>query len=303
MSDHYPTSKGVSHAITLAARAQAKLTGRSVQVLVEEEVHRRFLSRVFSEGEESLWILKGGAGMLARVPTARATTDLDLFQEGYPLAQALEDLQRLAAVDLGDHFRFEFKKSEPILQGEQNPCAEGCRVTFEVYLGIGPRGPLHVDLVSTKGVVGTVEMEAPRNALDLPRLTSHPYRVFPVVDQVADKVCATMQVYNGRQSSRTKDLVDLVVVARTFNVNGTLLAMAIDGEARRRRIGPLAAFSVPVDDWKVRYPRMAAQVPACDGYTDVEAAETLVAKFINPCLAGMTIGKMWLPQELGWFET
>lgn len=119
-SNHYPTSKGVERAIKHAARTQAETIGRSVKMLVDEEVHRRFLSRVFSEGEESQWILKGGAGMLARVPTARATTDLDLLQEGYSLDQALEDLRRLAAVDLGDHFLFEFRMSQPILQGEQN---------------------------------------------------------------------------------------------------------------------------------------------------------------------------------------
>ncbi|WP_077348761.1 nucleotidyl transferase AbiEii/AbiGii toxin family protein [Tessaracoccus flavescens] len=303
MSDHYPNSKGVAHAITLAARAHAKRTGRSVQMLVEEEVHRRFLSRVFSEGDESQWILKGGAGMLARVPTARATTDLDLFQEGYSLEQALEDLRRLAAVDLGDHFRFEFKKSQPILQGEQNPYAEGCRVTFDVYLGVTPRGPLHVDLVSSKGIVGPVEMEVPKNALDLPRLTSHPYRVIPLVDQVADKVCATLQLYNGRQSSRTKDLVDLVVLARTFDVDGRLLAMAIEGEARRRGIGPLTAFRVPVASWKARYAQMAASVPACEEYTDITAAEKLVARLIDPCLDGMTVGKTWQSQEMAWFDS
>lgn len=302
-SNHYPTSKGVERAIKHAARTQAETIGRSVKMLVDEEVHRRFLSRVFSEGEESQWILKGGAGMLARVPTARATTDLDLFQEGYSLDQALEDLRRLAAVDLGDHFLFEFRMSQPILQGEQNPYAEGCRVTFDVYLGVTPRGPLHVDLVSSKGIVGPVEMEVPKNALVLPRLTSHPYRVIPLVDQVADKVCATMQLYNGLQSSRTKDLVDLVVVARTFDVDGGLLAMAIHGEARRRRIGPLTAFRVPVDSWKARYAQMAARVPACDGYTDVVAAETLVAGLINPCLDGMTIGKTWRSQEMAWFDS
>lgn len=108
---------------------------------------------------------------------------------------------------------------------------------------------------------------------------------------------------NGRQSSWTKDLVDLVVVARTFHVDGTLLTIAIDGEARRRHIEPLTAFSVPLEAWKVRYSRMAAQVPACEGHTDVEAAEALIAKFVNPCLEAVAVGKTWRPQELVWVET
>lgn len=40
---------------------------------------------------------------------------------------------------------------------------------------------------------------------NLPRLVSHAYRLYPIVDQIADKVCATMQTYHDRPSSREKD--------------------------------------------------------------------------------------------------
>jgi hypothetical protein len=48
-----------------AAQADPALdTGKRIQL----EYFNRFLSRTFSEGNESEWVLKGGTGMLARIP-------------------------------------------------------------------------------------------------------------------------------------------------------------------------------------------------------------------------------------------
>ena len=61
---------------------------------------------------------------------------------------------------------------------------------------------------------------APSTRLQLGRpVPSHPYRLFPISDQVAEKVTATMSTYNGRPSSRAKDLVDIVTIARTQRVD------------------------------------------------------------------------------------
>ncbi len=51
---------------------------------------------------------------------------------------------------------------------------------------------------------------------------SYPYRLYPVANQIADKVCATLADYHGRPSSREKDLVDLVVIAVTQSVRRSL---------------------------------------------------------------------------------
>ena len=45
---------------------------------IRQEHFRRFLSRAFAEGNDSGWLLKGGTGALARVGSARTTTDIDL---------------------------------------------------------------------------------------------------------------------------------------------------------------------------------------------------------------------------------
>ena len=88
----------------------------------------------------------------------------------------------------------------------------------------------------------------------------HEYRLYPVVDQIADKVCATMQIHQGLPSSREKDLVDLVVLAVTQNVDGTALGLAISTEAGRRLMEPIDQFVVP-SNWGRRYSKLAKPGP------------------------------------------
>lgn len=65
------------------------------------------------------------------------------------------------------------------------------------------------------------------------------------MDQIADKVCATMTDYNGLLSSREKDLVDIVVLAVTQNINGSALSLALEAEQRRRKMEPFKRIIVP----------------------------------------------------------
>lgn len=296
----YPTAAGVEAAIKDAAKkAAAADPSLNVNERIRLEHFNRFLSRVFSEGAESEWLLKGGTGMLARVPSARTTLDIDLYRDGFTLDQALADLRRLASTDLGDHFRFEDAGHEQSIGGEEQPYTEGYVVTFEVLIGARSRGTINVDLAVGSGLTAPVTTADPANALDLPRLVRYDYRLYPVVDQIADKVCATMQTYHDRPSSREKDLVDLVVLAVTQNVDCTTLGIAISTEARRRLMEPFDHFAVPVD-WGRRYTKLAKPVPYCASYPTIDLARDLVTRFIDPALTGTADGKTWSHATLTW---
>lgn len=145
----YGDGRAVAAAIKDAARG-AYEADSSVQKsdVVKQMYFDRFLSRVFSDGGASEWVLKGGAGMLARVPNARATMDIDLYRRAQSLAGALDDLRRLAAVDLGDHVRFEYVKHAALIAGNQQPYRDCYRVTFSVFIGAKSAGTVNVDLVT-----------------------------------------------------------------------------------------------------------------------------------------------------------
>jgi len=302
MAEHepYPTSGGVENAIKDAARrAAASEPSLDINKRIQLEYFNRFLSRVFSEGEDSDWILKGGTGILARIPSTRSTRDIDLYCRGFTLTQALDDLRRLAAIDLGDHFRFEYAGRTDSIGGDAQPYTQGYRVRFNVHIGLSPKGALQIDLATGVGMTGDVVTIEPATALDLPRLASNPYRLYPLVDQIADKVCATMTEFRGQTSSREKDLVDLVVLATTQDIDGNALRVAITTEARRRKMEPFHHFVVP-PTWGVGYTRLARSVTHCADFRTVGLASDLMARLIDPTVSGEANGKTWSYVVLEW---
>lgn len=296
----YLTPGGVESAIKDAAK-KAAAADRSLDLSkrIQLEYFNRFLSRVFSDGDGSEWVLKGGTGILARVPSTRATRDIDLYRQGFTITQALDELIRLASIDLGDHFRFEYAGHSASIGNDTQPYTDGYQVKFTILIGLSAKGSLPVDLAVGAGITGGVTTAAPATALDLPRLVSHPYRLYPIIDQIADKVCATMTEYNGRPSSREKDLVDLVVIAATQDLDGAALRIAIATEARRRQMDALTHFVVP-SSWRAGYTRLSRSVPYCANSRTIELATALVTGMIDPALSGDADGKTWSHEALAW---
>lgn len=136
MTEPYRSAAAVESAIRDAARsASAFDKSTSIQDRIRQEHFRRFLSRVFSEPHVSNWLLKGGTGVLARVASARRTTDIDLYRADNTLDGALKELIQLGSIDLGDFFRFVYVKHESAIGGDQQTYTEGYGVDFEVYIG------------------------------------------------------------------------------------------------------------------------------------------------------------------------
>jgi hypothetical protein len=131
-----------------------------------------------------------------------------------------------------------------------------------------------------------------------------PYRAYPVVDHIADKVCALLEVHQrsaGRPiaSTRYRDLLDLVVFAHTSTIDGQLLASALQREASRRglalpdRLGHPGGFQ-----WRAGYLRIARETPRLEE-RDLEAALATAGRLIDPVLKGEKAGQ-WHPGVLAW---
>jgi hypothetical protein len=251
---------------------------------------------VFSDGD-SEWVLKGGSGMLARVSNSRRTLDVDLFRNGYDKEKGLTDLRRLAETDLGDFFRFVYTSHADTIAGETQPYADGYKAYFDVYLGVKKVGALKVDLSAHETALVASAPVEPANRLALPRLVSNPYRLYPLPEQIADKVCASLTVYDGKPSSREKDLVDLVVIALTQTVGADATSTAIRHEARMRRLILPDTFILP-KTWGAAYAKLARNTPAA-GHT-IADARALMARFIDPLLTGTAQRMAWSPTYLAW---
>lgn len=305
----YGDWRALELAIKDAAKKKARQAGggisaATVDAQIRQARYDRFLSRVFADGEESEWLLKGGLSMLARVPRSRTTKDVDLAaQHTADLDEAERALSALVAVDLGDHLTFRLIRSIRTGLGDNQPGVETRRF---VYACLDADHDTQIDTVSVDvvlgpGPVGAPEVVEPANRLHLRRpLVTHPYRLFPVADQIADKVCATMSTDYGdsKRSSRVKDLVDLVVLAHSQSVDLAELRAAITTKQAISGMEPFDHFDIPAD-WSRTYPATAKGVPSAQTYT-AESAATLVARFIDPALTKDSNSGTWNPQNLQW---
>lgn len=305
----YGDWRSLELAMKEAARKAAKTAGPGISAAkVDAQIRQarfdRFLSRVFAQGEESEWMLKGGMSMLARVPRSRTTKDMDLAaQDAADMAAAERALVALVDTDLGDHLTFRLIRSAPTGLGDNQPGVVTRRLLFAcVDIDHDTQfDTMTVDVVVGPPPIGSPEIVEPANRLRLRRpLTTHPYRLYPVVDQIADKVCATMDNnYPGlKASSRVKDLVDLVVLAHTQTADLAELHAALEAKRALSNIDRFDHFHIP-PGWDRTYPATARGVPIAESFSAADAGE-LVASLIDPALADSKVDATWDPRTLTW---
>lgn len=298
----YEDSYKSAGALEMAVKSAARKSGRDINRAMEEFYTGRLFERVFSE-EDSPFVLKGGRSMLARTVDARYTRDTDFQYEGADLEVAVEELKRLAAMDLGDFLEFRFLSAELIANKQEY--RDGYRVVFDAVLG-GTKSLRHIsiDLVASQVSSADVDVIKPANRLDIKGIPTFDYRVYPVVCAVADKVCATMQLYSGnRPSSRVRDLVDLVVYATSEDMDGSALSERISLESRLRRIYPLDSFKVP-ESWhgalSRSFAKSAKEAHLPVSYCAVADAEKLAMTCVNPAINHKVDGMTWNATQLEW---
>jgi hypothetical protein len=103
----YASSDALRAAIVARANAATRADPRfTVQERLRQFAYARLLARVFTFEPDS-WVLKGGVSLLARVPGARHSLDIDLWGRQHSLAEAERALELASAVDLGDYASFD----------------------------------------------------------------------------------------------------------------------------------------------------------------------------------------------------
>lgn len=269
--------------------------------MVDRFYYGRLLRRVF-QGRG--WVLKGGNAMLARTADARHTRDIDLLLQDADVDGAVAELRRLAAVDVdGDEIRFQILRKHGAGTGMRQPGVGGARLNVEAFCGTKRTAQFGIDLVV--GSLMTAEPDVlPAAGPDLlPTLPAPQVRLYPVVDHIADKVAATEATYTGgRPSERVRDLVDLVVFARTTDIDGQALHTAIAVERTHRQLPLLGTFDVP-SHWEKAYPSVAAGTAQCHELTTLAEALEAVRRLLVPAMTGTALGSRWIAGDQLWTET
>lgn len=295
----YDSPEALRRALADRLRPVAEESGMELSAMLRQFAYDRLLCRVFSADPER-WVLKGATAMLVRLEgRARHTLDVDLFRRDGSLPDAERALREAAAVDLGDYFHFTLGAAKRMAQG-----ADALRIPAVAFLGATEFTRFHIDLVADLSMTGTADELHSLIPIELPGVRQVAYHVYPVADHVADKVCAMLERHpradgGTEQSTRYRDLVDLVIFAHTATVGASELYRALNSEAKRRRLALPDSLEVPSSTgWAAGYARVARDAPGLEE-RDLESAVASAKRFIDPVLADTASG-CWDPAAMAW---
>jgi hypothetical protein len=274
---------------TLAVKSRWELPQLQRQIAYDRLLERLYLT-------DRGWIVKGATALLARDLGVRGTIDIDLYRDA-SVAVAERELREAAATDLGDWFSFELGAAQAVSDG-----AAGVRVPIKALIGPTVWVPFHVDLVGAEVAMTGEPDKVPALArVDMPNVSQHGYRAYPLVDHVADKVVAIFDRYGATAapSTRYKDLVDLVAIATGASVQAAAQMSALSSEAQRRGVDLPSHFEVPDRrPWERGYAAEAGR-SLLDIAQSLEEALAIVAPFLDPLLDGGAQGR-WDPETGAW---
>ncbi len=121
----------------------------------------------------------------------------------------------------------------------------------------------------------------------------------PLPQHIAEKVHAYTRTYgqSGRQSTRPKDMVDILLIARNEQIDAAALHDALEATFGQRAQQMLpATLPPPPETWREPYRRLASEVDVKGELDDAFAEATA---FLDTILAGRKTGT-WDPQRRTW---
>ena len=280
------------HAFRTALEARIKSgqgDSAGVSRLRKRIVFERLLARLVAHAPGE-WVLKGGFALELRLgDVARSTKDAD-FEWRLNEEDAVELLLDAAALDLGDRFTFALERADDeagLPGGGQRwrvAATLAGRIFERAVIDVAfAAAPVQVpDQISTSGLLEFAGVDAG----EVPTLS--------IEQHLAEKLHAYTRVYtDGRRSTRVKDLVDVVVIANTQEIDAAKLAEAITVIFERRGEHAVpATLPQPPGEWAAPWQRLVRDVPAADELAD---GHRIAAALFDPILArAVTIGA-WRP--------
>jgi hypothetical protein len=117
-----------------------------------------------------------------------------------------------------------------------------------------------------------------------------PMRLYPLADQVADKVAAMYELHAGQPSGRYRDLVDLVLILTTTNLNTDidrdmdLIGVALRLQQTQRNLVLPARLTSPGPAWPGGYANAARSAGLAPQLCDLPQALATVGGVLDPVL-------------------
>ena len=262
----------------------AQAEGLDLQRLRRQAAFDRLLCRLFA-APDAPWLLKGGYAMELRLKTARTTRDIDLAMRRLPVASAdwdanvsgvLESLREAGNLDLQDFFTFIFGNATHDLDAAPYG---GARFPVDARLAGRTFAKFHLDVSTGDVLREPYETLSGRDWLGFAGIASATFPAVSPEEQFAEKLHAYTLPRTGRENTRVKDLVDLVLLIERTTLDAARLPEAIRETFQRRKTHDVPpALIPPPASWSGPFSEMAAE---CDLEPDLDKHFGVVAQFFS----------------------
>jgi hypothetical protein len=256
----------------------------------------RLLARLVMVAE-GRWVLKGGFALDLRLDArARSTKDVDIEWRA-PEREMMDALLDAAAEETGDFFTFTIERTGP--PEDQLGGSHRFRIsaslagrpfeTFFLDVGFRTDGPLGSEPLLTDELLGFA-------GIDRVQIEAVPLEL-----QLAEKLHAYTRTYEGgRDSTRVKDLVDLVLIAKLSRPDAAALGREVKTifALRETHVPPLS-LTAPPAGWTIPFRRLALEVGIAPR---LEAGHREAAAMLDPVLSGEVTEGRWNPTDRAWPE-
>lgn len=283
MNDKYKTATAFRRALEERVRSQAQKTKTDVQRLYRHVAFDRFLCRVFHK-KNAPYVLKGGYAMELRIGSARMTMDIDLSLPSIKLISAnnekevetaiFEHLRESTSVELPDYFQF--VTSPPISSLDAAPYG-GARFLIESRIDGRTFVKFHLDVGVGDRLLEPLEWLECEDWLGFAGILPQSFPTISKEQQFAEKIHAyTLPRLQG-QNSRTKDLVDMVLLVRSQEMKSDRISKAISATFQSRGTHAVPEkLELPPESWEKVFDRLVTE---CGLEVSMSAAFSEVLEF------------------------
>ena len=238
----YKTAGAFRAALENRLQMRARDEKTDLQRLRREVAFDRFLARIFLRGPKAdyPWLLKGGYAMELRIHFSRATKDLDLtLHDGTGLSKIPKErgeevramLQEAARARLADFFEFLIGEAREDLDGAPEG---GSRYPIQAQMDGRDFARFPVDVGIGDEVIEPLEVVTGKDWLGFGGIAPPSFPIISAEQQFAEKLHAYTLPRGERTNTRTKDLIDMMLLIRGGKLEQEKAVAAIRATFTRR---------------------------------------------------------------------
>lgn len=292
----YKTAAAFRRALEERLRRQSLGGGQSLAWLRKMVSFDRFLARL-AKREPDAWIVKGGFALQLRLgERARTTKDIDVSAtKRWTQGETLVHLQAAAYLGLSDWFGFEV--GEPAEAATGAP-GRGFRFPVRCLLDGRQFENFHLDVGYGDPVLEPPEEITAPDLLGFAEIPPVRVRCYPLNTQVAEKLHTYTRTYASGETSRARDLADILLAASMKGFDSAKLKRAIEATFQARASHPVPQeLPEPPRRISASYGKIARELDL--PWATIEDAGNAASRFLDPVLKG-NARPVWDPGTWKW---